>query len=98
MTDSYVRINEKGEATTYAGPDAVNLHRAITLKTAIKLYDKSGIIPTRGMTITKMLALVKQYTSKKYKTTQKKQAIQDLEKWIETMKAAMPIIDDRRKE
>jgi hypothetical protein len=36
-------------ATTYAGPDAVNLFRARMLRSSIKMHQRSGMIPTRGV-------------------------------------------------
>lgn len=77
----------------FCGPDAVRLQQAITLRSAIKMYVMSSgqIIPTRGMGITKMLALAGTVTGKKYKRTQTAEAQADLHIWIETMKSALPI-------
>jgi hypothetical protein len=36
--------------------------------------------------------MVTKYTGKKYKRTQHEQARADLQVWIETMKAALPVI------
>jgi hypothetical protein len=91
MNDSYISISPSG--TTYSGPDAVRLQQAITLRSAIKMYVVSSgqIIPTRGMGITKMLALATTITGKTYKRSQATQAQADLHIWIETMKSALPI-------
>lgn len=92
--DSYISHSAGG--TTYSGPDAVRLQQAITLKSAIKMYVMSSgqIIPTRGMGITKMLALAGTITGKKYKRSQATQAQADLHIWIETMKSALPIFQE----
>lgn len=82
-------------ATTYAGPDAVNLFRARTLRSSIKMHQRSGMIPTRGVTITVMFQIAGQYTGKKYKRGQHDQAIADLDVWISAMTSAMPITDER---
>jgi hypothetical protein len=89
--DSYISVGPHG--STFSGPDAVRLQQAITLRSAIKMYVMSSgqIIPTRGMGITKMLALTSTITGKKYKRTQTAEAQQDLHIWIETMKSALPI-------
>lgn len=84
-------INVHPGGVTFAGRDAVHLFRAITLKSGISLHQKCGMIPTRGMTITKMLAMAEEFTGKKYKRGDHQGAIADLQVWIDTMKAAMPI-------
>ena len=89
--DSYISHSPSG--TMFCGPDAVRLQQAITLRSAIKMYVMSSgqIIPTRGMGITKMLALATTITGLKYKRTQTAEAMRDLHIWIETMKSALPI-------
>jgi len=91
MHDSYIQHTSSG--VLFSGPDAVRLQHAITLRSAIKMYVASGgqIIPTRGMGITKMLALAGGVTGKTYKRSQATQAQDDLHIWIETMKSALPI-------
>lgn len=93
MTDeSHVTIT--AGATSFHGPDAVELFRAATLKSALGLL-KAGIRPCRGMTMTKALAMVEQYSGRHYKRTEVDQAVADLGVWIETMKSALPITDTR---
>ena len=89
--DSFIKHTSSGPM--FVGPDAVRLQQAITLRSAIKMYVMSSgqIIPTRGMGITKMLALAGTITGKTYKRTQTTQAQADLHIWIETMKSALPI-------
>jgi len=92
--DSFISHSPSG--TLFSGPDAIRLQQAITLRSAIKMYIRSGgqIIPTRGMGITKMLALTTNITGKKYKRTQTEDAMRDLHIWIETMKSALPIFEE----
>lgn len=78
-------------STTFYGPDAVHLFRALTLRNSIQLYAKTGLTPCKGMGITKMLSLSTEFTNQKYKRTQAPQAISDLTIWIETMRSALPI-------
>lgn len=94
MNDSYIQHHTSG-GTTLAGPDAVNLYRAMVLRSSIRLYEKTGMIPTRGLTITKMFMMAKQYTGKMYKRGQYALVLSDLQTWIDTMKAAMPVIDSK---
>lgn len=89
--ESYIKGGRGG--TTFVGPDAVNLFRAATLKSAIGLLTK-GITPTRGMTMKRALGMAKEYTGKDYKRTQAAQAMADIQIWIDTMKAALPIVSD----
>jgi len=82
--------------TMFAGPDAVSLFRAITLRAALRLYARTGIKTTRGAGPKVMLTIAKEYTGKTYKGTAKfDDAIADLDTWIATMKAAMPVTDTR---
>lgn len=89
MTDSEIRISEGG--MSFSGPDATNLFRAITLRSALKLH-QVGIRAARGITGPKLFAMAKGYTGKTYKRGQHEAAIADLTIWIETMKLGLPII------
>ncbi len=92
MDPSAVTLSNGG--TTFTG-DAIPMFQAITLKGALKLYAACGMIPTRGYTITKMLAAAKQITGKPYKRGEAAKAAEDLQVWIDAARASMPIIDNR---
>ena len=77
MTDQSEIIVGRG-GTCFAGPDAVQLFRAATLRSALGLL-KVGIIPTRGLTKTKALAMVTQYTGQTYKRGEFDRAMKDLQ-------------------
>lgn len=89
MNESRITIGNGG--TMFVGPDATNLFRAMTLASSLGLYAKCGIIPTRGVTISKMLAMASQYTGKKYKRGDAAKAQSDVKIWCDAMKAALPI-------
>ena len=90
MTESSIGYNDKGEAVSFTGPDAVNLYRCATLWSSIKLL-QAGIQPTRGFTMAKALKMATEYTGKAYnKRTQSEQARTDLKVWMDAMKAALP--------
>lgn len=95
--ESYIEHGKYG-TTTIVGPDAQALYRALIIKSAIKLYKDTngGVIPTRGMTITRMLQAATKITSKQYKRGLKgcDAAIADLQTWCDAMKAALPHIDN----
>jgi hypothetical protein len=87
MTDSYISTSTGG--TCFVGPDATHLIRATMLKHAIKMA-KSGMLITRGMTLTKSMKMVTYYTGKTYKRGQADAAIADLQVWCDTMSMALP--------
>jgi hypothetical protein len=89
MTDNSI-ITHSSNGTMFAGRDATHLYRAAVIKSSLGLLQK-GIQPTRGMTMTKVLKLVTEYTGKTYKRTESNKAINDLIVWIETMKSAIPV-------
>lgn len=89
-------IHHEGGGTTLAGKDAVNLYRAATLKSALNLYAKSNILLARNITPTSMLTMATGYTGKKYKRGQHAQAAADVDVWVQTMKAALPVTDNRK--
>jgi hypothetical protein len=95
MNDNSEIIHHANGATSLVGPDAVNFYRACTLKSSLGLWLKTKMVPTRGMTITRMLGLVPEYTGKKYTTRQVDAAIADLDVWICTMRAALPRTRER---
>jgi hypothetical protein len=90
--DSYIRYSRgRGEATSYVGRDATQLYRVNMIKVSIKLWMKTGMMPTRGVTITKLLKMAEQYTGRKYKKSEAAYAIEDLHNWVTTMISALPI-------
>ena len=81
----------KHGAVVFAGPDATQLFRAMTLRSALGLL-KVGITPTRGLSMKKAMVMVGQYSGRTYKRTEVDQAVKDLTVWIETMKSALPVV------
>ena len=95
MTQEAEIVLHKRGGTTFAGPDAVNLVRAIYLKQALVMYARSKMLMTRGVTPTFMLAEATKYTGHKYKRGAYTEAAKDLADWIATMKVALPVTDNR---
>ena len=93
MTDSYVEFGKGG--ASFVGRDAIEFFKVMNLRNSISLYQKCGIIPTRGFGITKMLALASKYTGQKYKRNEYDRVIKDLTVWIEMMRSALPTIVDK---
>lgn len=96
MQDSHI-VHHKSGGTTLVGPDAVNLYRAATLASGLRLYARSGILLTRGATPTRLLLIAKEYTGKTYKRKPDRahylDAANDVQKWVETMRAALPHVE-----
>ena len=98
MTDnSQISIMEGG--TMFTGPDSIALYRAVALRGALKLYAQTGMLVTRGMTVTKLLKQASEYTGKAYgrgNVTKAQAAAADMTVWIETMRSAIPVVDLRK--
>lgn len=80
--------------TSYTGRDAVNLYRAKTLVVALRMYARSGMIPSRNVTPARMLVLASEYTGKTYKRGEHAQAAEDVMTWVNTMAVAIPTTVD----
>lgn len=87
--DSRIEVGVGG--TSFIGTDAVQLFSVTTLRSGIKLLQK-GLKPSRGWTMTNALARATGITGKKYKRSQADAAVADLTVWIETMKAALQVV------
>lgn len=87
-------IDVTKSSTVYSGPDATRYFAVKVLRSSINLYLKTGMIPTRGVTISRMLAIAGQTTGKTYKRGQGCAAIADLDTWLATMRAALPVTID----
>ena len=61
-----IQISPNGGAT-FAGPRGVDAYRIKVLSTGIQGWLKFGMIPTRGVTISKMLNMAGDITGKRYK-------------------------------
>lgn len=87
--NSQITVSKGGMC--FEGKDATELFRVATLRSALGLL-KVGITPTRGLTITKALAMATPYTGKKYKRTEIETARADLHTWCELMKSSIPVV------
>lgn len=94
MEESYISVGADNKPKAFVGRDGVEVFRVRMLISSIRLHMRSGIIPTRGVTITKMFAMAGEYTGKKYKRGQHEQAMADLKIWLDTMVTALPIIQE----
>lgn len=79
--------------------DATTLYSWKVLQQSIGLYMRTGMIPTRGVTISRMLKFATAITKKPYKNTPlgRQQAYDDLGTSCATLRAAIPDVDARSK-
>lgn len=90
---SHVEHHADG-GTSFVGTDAVSLYRAFAIKYAIEFYAKTGMKVNRAYTPTAMLNAASGITGKTYKRGQFTQAAADVQTWIDTMQAAIPVTVD----
>lgn len=90
MMDSHITVRD-GKCSSFVGPDAVNYVRAELLASSLRLYAKCGIRPTRHVGPTQMLKMATGYTGKSYKRSEYIKAADDVKKWADEMKAALPV-------
>lgn len=88
--ESYIAYDSDGNVRSFVGPDAVALHKAVMIRSAIRMHKKSGILLRADITITKLLKIATGFTSNPYKRTESDKAITDLTLWIAVMKAKIP--------
>jgi hypothetical protein len=96
VTDPNCITHHASGGMSVVGPDAMLLYKAVVLKNSMQLYVRTGIRPTRGVGPKHMTALASQITGRKYKPLEMGSAIAGLERWIATMKAAIPVVDERK--
>ena len=77
------RDEGKIEMTTFVGEAGVSTYQAIVLKSALKLYNATGMKPNRMWTPTRMLALAGEITGQKFKRGQYLTAADALQVWID---------------
>jgi hypothetical protein len=93
MAESFIEANNA--SMSFVGPDATRLFAATALRGAIDLYVKTGMKVNRAYTPTNMLAAAARITGQAYRRGQLPQASADLKAWIDAMRAALPVIDNR---
>ena len=90
MTESYIQYDSNGDARSFVGRAAVEVFRAATLVSAMKLYRATKMLPNRMYTPTNMLATAGAIVGKRYRRGEMELAIRELGEWVKTAKAALP--------
>ena len=93
MNDSHIVVNADGTPVCFVGPDATDLFRVRVIRASILMHKQCGIIPTRGVTITRLFQIASGYTGKPYKRGQHDQALADLDRHLAAFTASMPIVE-----
>lgn len=70
------------KTTTFTGEAGVTTFVALSLKSGIKLYAKTGIRPNRAWTPRAMMAKASEITGKKLKPRDYDGAVKALEEWV----------------
>lgn len=91
MSDSYLETNEHGQISSYVGKDATLYFQARILYMGLKAR-KQGIQLARNYTPKRLFEGVTRFTNKKYKINAYDEAMKDLETWLRTMEAALPVV------
>ena len=87
--ESQIEYNADGQAVCFTG-DAVQIFRAATCATSLKLFLATGIRPCRGVGLKQMLTIAGSYTGKTYKGRKDgAQAVADLYAWVHTAKLSV---------
>lgn len=69
-------------AVVFSGAAGVATYQAVALKSALRLYAKTGMKANRAYTPKNMMALAAQITGKKFKARDYDGAISSLEEWL----------------
>lgn len=94
-------ITHHDSGTTLTG-DAVTLYRWGVIRAGLMMYIKTGMMLTRGATISHLLKLTSDITkpNKPYKVRSKadwQRAHDDLDRYCKELRAAIPDVDERTK-
>ena len=90
--ESYIEYDAEGSARAFVGESAVSVFQAIVIKNAIAFYARTGMKVNRAYTPKNMLATAAAITGKKFKRGQYEQACAALQEWINTARAAVPVV------
>jgi len=93
VDNSSITVDKEGRVVAYDGKDGVELFRIRTLASSLRLFAATGIIPTRGITYSKMLRMAEKYTGKNYRVRREEcgRAAGDLDVLASTLVAALPV-------
>ncbi len=85
------RIVHHEGGTMFNGRGAVDVFRAITVASALRLYAKTGIKANRAYTPTAMLRVAAEYVGHPFKRGQYAEAAEELSAWAAQARAGMDV-------
>ena len=83
-------ITHSDGGSMYAGKDAVSVVRAYYLASALSLYAKCGIRPTRGVGPRDMMKMASELTGKKFAARDYSGAAAAVKEWASLMRSGIP--------
>lgn len=92
MSDDKIIYNKDGSLSALIGKEAAHLRRIQRVMSGIRMDIQTGgrMQLMQGGTIPRLLRIAGEYTGKKYKRTEKQQALDDLNVFFHTLKASLP--------
>ena len=84
-------ITVSPQATVYSGERATRMLQGRVLASSLRLYVKTGMIPSRGVTITYMLKLAEQITGQKLKRGEALKAAEAVQAWADKERDAIGV-------
>lgn len=93
MKQSGFEVRKDGTLACAYGPDAMAVLQARTVSSGLRLYNKTGILLTRGAKPSLLLQRVEQLTGKKFKNTAdgREQAAKAVDEWASLMTSGLPV-------
>lgn len=92
MTDSYIRHGNGG--SSFVGPAAVSVFRAIVLANGLRMYGRTGIKPNRMWSPSRMINAAEEITGKKFKKRDYEGAANAVDEWIKQVRPTIPETTD----
>lgn len=92
-TDNSRLETRDGRVVSYIGQDGITLFQAITLRSALRLWAEHRMLVNRQWTPTLMLTVAGRFSGKTYKRGEHALAAEDVQKWIDAMRAALPVVE-----
>lgn len=95
MADS-ITYDNNGDARTFAGEGAVNVFAMAVIASGLRLYAKTGMLPNRAYTPTKMMAAAERYLGQTFKKRDYLGAAEALSQRVQEEKARIAAAQEEK--